>query len=150
LGKVYAVPALLVKVTSQPQDEEIQKAVEWAQKQIDGSTHGPEWEYYTGCQKFVANAYGKPCLFHSYDTPAEGAQKLNAEANKNETPPQGSWVFYRCKTDARGHVALAVSDGLVIHASTNETKKVATVRKDKYDAVPGADYLGWAWPQRKK
>lgn len=150
LGKVYAVPALLAKITSQPQDEEIQKAVEWAQKQI-GITYVPGEEYYNYCQKFVANAYGKPCPFHSYFTAAEGAQKLDAEANKNKTPPpQGSWVFYSCKTDASGHVALAVNDGFVIHASTNKTKEVATVRKDKYDAVPGADYLGWAWPQRKK
>jgi hypothetical protein len=133
-----------------PQDQEIQKAVEWAQKQLDDRIYGPEWEYYAGCQKFVANAYGEPCPFYSYATAAEGARRLNAEMNKGKTHPRGSWVFYTCKTDPRGHVALAVGDGFVIHASTNMAKKVATVRKDNYDDVPGADYIGWAWPQRKK
>ncbi|MCX5647645.1 MAG: hypothetical protein NTX40_00885 [Planctomycetota bacterium] len=137
------------------QENEIRRAVEWATgefEQAQGKTLGPEWEYYEGCQKFVANAYGKPCPFYSYATAAEGAQKLNAEIemNKGRTPPRGSWVFYTCKTDPRGHVALAVGDGFVIHASTNMAKKVATVRKDKYDDVQGADYIGWAWPQRKK
>lgn len=136
-----------------PQEDEIRRAVEWATGkygQAQGKTFGPEWEYYEGCQKFVANAYGKPCPFYSYATAAEGAQRLNAEMNKGKTPPRGSWVFYTCKTDPRGHVALAVGDGFVIHASTNMAKKVATVRMDNYDDVPGADYIGWAWPQRKK
>jgi hypothetical protein len=133
-----------------PQDDEIRKAVEWAQKQLDNKVYGPEWEYYAGCQKFVANSYGKPCPFYSYATAAEGAQRLNAAVNKDTAPPMGSWVFYTCKTDTRGHVALAVGDGFVIHASTNTAKEVATVRKDKYNHVPGADYVGWAWPQRKQ
>ena len=136
-----------------PQEDEIRRAVLWAlerYKQGEGKTYGPEWDYYEGCQKFVANAYGKPCPFYSYATPAEGARNLNAGANIGKSPPKGSWVFYSVKSDPRGHVALSVGEGLVIHAYTVKTQQKATVRKDPFENVPGATYIGWAWPQRKK
>jgi hypothetical protein len=136
-----------------PQEDEIRRAFEWALEkygQGEGKTYGPEWDYYEGCQKFVANAYGKPCPFYSYATPAEGARNLNAGASIGKSPPKGSWVFYSVKSDPRGHVALSVGEGLVIHAYTVKTQQKATVRKDAFDNVPGATYIGWAWPQRKK
>jgi hypothetical protein len=136
-----------------PGEDEIRGAFEWAldkYRQGEGKTYGPEWDYYEGCQKFVANAYGKPCPFYSYATPAEGARNLNAGANIGKSPPKGTWVFYSVKSDPRGHVALSVGEGLVIHAYTVTTQQKATVRKDPFDNVPGATYIGWAWPQQKK
>jgi hypothetical protein len=153
LGEISNPRSDVESAAHTPQEDEIRRAVEWAAEkygQAQRKTYGPEWEYYEGCQKFVANAYGQPCPFHSYKTPAVGAEILNAQENTGQPPPKGSWVFYSVKSDSRGHVALSVGEGLVIHAYTVKTQQKATVRKDPFDNVPGATYIGWAWPQRKK
>jgi len=142
-----------------PTETEIKQAVAWAEKQFaDGTIYkqgqAKPNDYWSGCQTFVARAYSggipEACPFHSYDPAAKAIPEAMTSriASGVEVPPRGSWVYYRVKGDSRGHAALSVGGGFVIHMYT--IGKEARVRKNKYDEVSDvATYVGWVWPKRK-
>lgn len=135
------------------EEEQVKNAINWAK-----GYHETTWQrnvgYYGQCLLFVQHAYSNGAnitIQTGYGSASYAANVLGA--GKNEThvpPPPGSWVFYSVINDPRGHVALSLGDGNIIHVNTDDKKGTATVKKNHYRDEElenyGIVYIGWAWP----
>jgi len=120
--------------------EQIERAVQWAKGML-GKTG-----YQEICLVFAQDAY-KGLVLGPWGDAATAASGMKAkgELNAQTEPPAGAWVFYNNPKDVRGHVALFVGNGKIIHPYTSRGTTVIT--EHPYAGVPGVTYIGWAWPR---
>jgi hypothetical protein len=147
----YAVP---------PSDDDIEKALSWAEKWV---VDNREWPYENECLTFVKRAYTEGAGLPKFVLPADGTvdtatkareraqtalkavekpDELPYELNENGLyggePPPGAWVYYT-SSDPRGHVALSLGGGKIIHAVDK------TVKKENLDLKGSFKFKGWSW-----
>ena len=144
---MYAVP---------PSRENIEKALAWAKEREKNG----DWKLNNECLTFVKHAYTEGAGLPKFVLPADGSIDTATKArdraqtalkavekpeNLNEyglyggEPPSGAWVYYM-SSDPRGHVALSVGDGKVIHVVG------VNVKEEDYRLGKSFNFKGWSWP----
>jgi WD40 repeat protein len=132
-------------------EENIDNAIKWAMDFVN-VIYLKDEGYYENCLQFAQHAYTNGAglkIQTNYGSASNAAYLLEAEKNKdNEPPPVGSWIFYTVEHDPRGHAAISLEEGQMIHVNTDVDKGTAEVQKIGYKDLEkiGIIYIGWAWP----